>query len=446
MIMWMQRHKKWLIITIWISTIAFVGAGSVGWGSYTFGSSSGGIATVGNKKIKITDLQNEYSSLYSKYKSAFGETFNQEMAKQFKLEEAAYNSLVQKFLLLNYADDLGLYITDKEFAKYIVQIPAFSKDGKFDINIYKKILKQNRRDIDEYEKQIKRDLLIEKVQLILNANITKKELTNLSSLYSIQDKVKINIINKKDLKLDISLEKIKEYWEQNKQNYKSIESYKIALTKVKISNDKKATKKDALKKYLKLKKGELKFDKTITISEDSNILVHKNINKIIKTSTGKILKPIEDNGYFVITKVISKIKPQVLSFEKANKMVTSDYKINKISNLLAEKTIEVTKKFTGKDIGFVGKNLSKEIKGLSKAESIKLITHILNSSIKINSISLDDKVVIYKIIDSKISIGNNAQNIEAKNTLKNLKNNEIITNLLKQLKNKYEVTSNMKVN
>ncbi len=177
-----------------------------------------------------------------------------------------------------------------------------------------------------------------------------------------------------------------------------------------------------------------------------NILVHKNINKIIKTSTGKILKPIEDNGYFVITKVISKIKPQVLSFEKANKMVTSDYKINKISNLLAEKTIEVTKKFTGKDIGFVGKNLSKEIKGLSKAESIKLITHILNSSIKINSISLDDKVVIYKIIDSKISIGNNAQNIEAKNTLKNLKNNEIITNLLKQLKNKYKVTSNMKVN
>ncbi len=32
MITWMQRHKKWLVITIWISTIAFVGAGFVGWG------------------------------------------------------------------------------------------------------------------------------------------------------------------------------------------------------------------------------------------------------------------------------------------------------------------------------------------------------------------------------------------------------------------------------
>jgi len=37
MITWMQTHKKWLIITIWIATIAFVGAGFVGWGAYSYG-------------------------------------------------------------------------------------------------------------------------------------------------------------------------------------------------------------------------------------------------------------------------------------------------------------------------------------------------------------------------------------------------------------------------
>ena len=41
MITWMQRHKKWLVITIWISTIAFVGAGFVGWGSYKYGTQGG---------------------------------------------------------------------------------------------------------------------------------------------------------------------------------------------------------------------------------------------------------------------------------------------------------------------------------------------------------------------------------------------------------------------
>ncbi|WP_416829360.1 SurA N-terminal domain-containing protein, partial [Helicobacter ganmani] len=47
MIGWMQKHKKYLIITIWISTIAFVGAGFVGWGSYSFSSTSNAVAVVG---------------------------------------------------------------------------------------------------------------------------------------------------------------------------------------------------------------------------------------------------------------------------------------------------------------------------------------------------------------------------------------------------------------
>ena len=121
MITWMQRHKRWLVITIWISTIAFVGAGFVGWGSYDYGKSSGNIGVVGDKEIQVSDLQSEYNALYSQYQNALGETFNQEMAKQFKLEEMAYNAVVQKFLLINYANDLGLYSTDKEVATYLFQ-------------------------------------------------------------------------------------------------------------------------------------------------------------------------------------------------------------------------------------------------------------------------------------------------------------------------------------
>ena len=61
MIEWMQRHKKWLIVTIWISTIAFVGAGFVGWGSYDYGKSDSTVAIVGDKEVPLNDLQSEYS-------------------------------------------------------------------------------------------------------------------------------------------------------------------------------------------------------------------------------------------------------------------------------------------------------------------------------------------------------------------------------------------------
>ncbi len=97
MITWMQRHKKWLVITIWISTIAFVGAGFVGWGgSYDYGSKGGAIAVVGDREVSVDEYQREYSNLYEQYSQVFGDQFNQEMADKMNLRNVAYDMVVQK--------------------------------------------------------------------------------------------------------------------------------------------------------------------------------------------------------------------------------------------------------------------------------------------------------------------------------------------------------------
>ena len=99
MITWMQKHKKWLIVTIWISTIAFVGAGFVGWGSYDYGKSNSTVAIVGDTEIPMNDLQNEYSAIYNQYQQILGKSFNQELAKQLKIEDMALERVIQKILL-----------------------------------------------------------------------------------------------------------------------------------------------------------------------------------------------------------------------------------------------------------------------------------------------------------------------------------------------------------
>lgn len=444
MIMWMQRHKKWLVITIWISTIAFVGAGFVGWGSYDYGTSSGSVATVGDKKIKTSDLQNEYNALYSQYQNAFGEAFNQEMAKKFKLEDAAYNAVIQKFTLLNYAQNLGLYATDTEVAKYLVQIPAFLKDGKFNKNNYLSVLKQNRTNPTDFEHQIKNDLLITKVQLILNTNATTTAINNLSKLYSSEDRVSINIISTDSLKVDTSTAKIKTYWEQNKNNYKSLESYKIAITKVKIGEDKKSSKKEALKKYLKLKKDEVKFDETLTIDQNSNLFISANLTNIAQLSVGKIAKPVEDKGYFIVVKLIEKYPSQTLSFDKVFTLVKADYILDEKQLLLKTTAQNKIKIFTGEDIGFINLETTKTIKGLVTSEVKELIGHISNSQAAINYVLLGNKAVVYKIIDSKMT-SSNVPKDELKTLLEKMKNSEILSSLLKQLQNRYEIQSNMRV-
>ena len=445
MIMWMQKHKKWLVVTIWISTFAFVGAGFVGWGSYNYGSTSGNVAVVGNKEIKVSDLQNQYNTLYRQYQDAFGQTFNQEMAKKLKLEESAFKTLVQKFILINYAQDLGLYITDKDIAKYLVSIPSFLKDGKFDKNTYLQALKQNRNNPTDFENQIRNDLLVQKIQNILSTQVSKTEVDNLAKIALAQDRVSITIINSNKFKIDTSVNNLKKYYEKNKENYKSQESYTIAIAKFKIGNNRKATRKEALKYYLKLKKNEVKFQTTITIAQDNTIFTKDNFNKISIASKNTILKPLENKGYYVVVKLMDTKAPKVLDFQEVKPQVVSQYLASTKQDMLKNEITKVTANFNGQDIGFINNESNTTISTLTPSQSTSLRQSISQSKTIINSVIFNNKAVVYKIKDSKLTNAS-IQTTELKNMLLNLKNNEVITNLLKQLENKYEVISNRKVN
>jgi len=445
MITWMQRHKKWLIITIWISTIAFVGAGFVGWGSYDYGKSNSTVAIVGDKEIPLTQLQSEYSALYSQYQQMFGENFNQELAKQLKLEDAAMQRIIQKYLLLNYADELGLATTDKEVAQELVKINAFLKDGKFDKNSYMSVLKQNKRSVQEFEKQIKQDLLAAKVQKIFNLPLSTNEIKNIGSLIYAQDRVSIKILNSKDIKVVPSNSDLKTYWDTNKNNYKSDEGFKISYTKIANveDKDKKAMRKVALKKYLKLKKGGEKFEITQTIYYSSNFLPKDDFDKVITSKNGTILKPIYKDGNYYVIKLISKIKPTILPFDKVILQVEADYISQKTAELLDEKAKNLLKDFKGVDLGFINRESIVKIDGLSLDETKEVLQKIVTSQNKLHYINLSDKVVLYKIADTELGSYHSKNDATIKASVEGIKNNYMTNELLKQLQNKYKTTSFM---
>jgi len=444
MITWMQRHKKWLVITIWISTFAFVGAGFVGWGSYNYGRSSSTVATVGSKEIKITDLQDEYNKLYGQYQQMFGAKFNKELAKQFKLEETAYNTLVQKFLLLNLADKFGLQATNQDVAKELVKIPAFIKNGKFDKQTYTQVLKQNRTTPNEFESRLKRDLTISKLTSIFTTTLNTTTLNNLNKLFFMEDEVSINILDSKNIKINYSNTDIKKLWEKTKDNYKTLPSYQINIVKVPFTKDEKKTKKTALKKYLSLKKEKEHFNKTITINKTTTLVSSENFKKIITSKVGTVLKPIKTKNSFIIVKLIKTIKPQIKPFSDVKDLVKQTYITNSKQQILNKKRDELLQNFKGKNIGYINLQNLPKIKNLSQEETINVVKNIIASQQQINFVELPNKIVVFKIINSKFT-NNNTTPDELTKQIAQMKNNEILTNILKDLQSKYTIISNMKV-
>ncbi len=445
MITWMQRHKKWLIITIWVSTIAFVGAGFVGWGSYDYGKSNSTVALVNNQEVPLTDLQNEYSALYSQYQQMFGESFNQELAKQLKLEDAALQRVIQKYLFINYANELGLAVTNEEVVKELVKIQAFYKDGKFDKDTYMGVLKQNRRTVGEFESQLKKDLLVSKVQKVFNTPLLNSELKNLSSLLYSSDEVSIMVLNKDNIKSNPSELEIKKYWEENKNNYKSAKGINIAFSKIEnIENkDQKEMKKVALKNYLALKKDEEKFKDTKTIYEADNFLEADDYKELLSSTDGTTLKPIYIHDEYIVVKKLNETEPKPLPYIDVKTQVKEALSAKLIDEKLIQKVNNAKENFKGINLGYITRESKPYIKGLNDDEIKQVVQTIFSNNEKLDSINLTNATIVYKITDTKLATYDSANDETVKSVFANLKNNVLSSELLDKLKNKYEIKSFM---
>ena len=484
MITWMQKHKKWLVITIWISTIAFVGAGFVGWGSYEYGKSGGSVAVVGDREVSYDEYQREYSNLYQQYSQIFGEQFNQEMAKQLNISKLAYQFVIEKNLIMSFGDELGLDVTNEDIAKELVQIPAFINNGKFDKTTYLKVLTQNRTTAQDFENTIKRAVLLKKVEELFLFNAQDNEVKNLNKLLFAQDKVSIKILNQDDIVVNIESDALKKYWEQNKNKYMSEYSYELetsanpvtlmnhsdenikrhyskfkndfkkadgkikslteSKTDIKLALDRKAAKKVALKKYLKLKKSEITFDKAEILFENDLSFETVSIEKIKNAKPGTVIKPFLNGSEYITIKVVKKIFPKALSFEKAKSLATVDYSSELKSAELFKKVKDTLENFKGQDLGFVSRTSVDKVTGLNTQEASTFLNQLFLVEKKKGQIALDKKVVLYEIKESKLGSYDSSKDAAVKSTLKQLQDSELRLNLIKALESKFEVQSSQK--
>ena len=483
MITWMQRHKKWLVITIWISTIAFVGAGFVGWGSYEYGKQGGVVAVVGDREVSVEEYQQEYSNLYEQYSKMFGPMFSKELAEQLKLKDVAYRQVLQKNLILSYADSLGLDITNEDIAKELVKYNVFLKDGKFDKETYIKVLGQNKMTPKDFEESLKRNLLLQKVQMLFELNPSNVEVENLSKLLFIEDDISIKILNSNDIKVDVKQEELKKYWEENKNSYMSEISYDLEVKELplltansteedikahyekfkidykhedgKIKSleeaknliikdlDEKFTKTEALKVFLKIKKDEDKFETKVTYKESTLPFMDENNTKILESKEGEILKPFFEKDKYFIVKLTKKNLSQTLTFEQASSLATKDYEKVMKSKKLEELATLQLKDFKGIDISTVSRDSVNKIVGLEQKEAGKFLNELFSSTSKDGMVKLEDKIVLYRINNSKFSDYNKAKDDVVKGTLIQLQEEELMMNLMKKLENSFEIQSSI---
>ena len=487
MISWMQKHNKYLIVTIWIATIAFIGAGFVGWGSYQYGSKASAVGKVGDIEITQEKLDMTYQNLYGQYNEAFKGKFDDAKAKEMGLPQQAFNSLKSQAQLLNLAKEYGIVVSDGELSDYVTSIAGFHDDGKFSKVIYNTYLKNRRMKAKTFEAVLKDELIVKKIMDLLSNDSLAFETEVLASALSISDKIAYKVISGKDITVNLEDKDIKEYWEPIKSNYMTKKAYELAIywtgsTDTNVSGEElkdfydknsfnytdaegkqftfekakgiveqdfkiKKTKKKALLDFVAFKKDEKKATEIKIIEVGSSVISKAIWNEIAQANIGDTIKPKVVGLRYATVKILKTVEPKEMSFEQAKIQATKEMIVKKKNELLDTQSKDALSSI---DTGILTTTdwltMSKfdNMKPLNRQETLQFLQKLFASSAKKGKITVSDAVVIYKVVDQKMEIVDNNLSKNLEGDANQIKKSVFEKNLFKALNDKYSVEKYVK--
>jgi len=409
MITWMQQHKKYLIVTIWISTIAFIGAGFVGWGQYDYGDKAGAVAKVGEISITQEELQKSYTGLFNQYNQLFGGKLDEKQAQAFGLQRQALKNLIDQALILNLAQNYSIQVSDKELLKLIQSQNFFHKDGTFNKELYAQLLKEQHLTIQEYEKAMRRDLLLQKTLFLFTPSISKAERSALAFASGVSDTVEYKLLTPDSVLLQNDPEGLKAYWEKTKSQYKKPSSFELSVVYPAIDTtlEDTAAEKEALRRYIDFKKGSLdptvKIEK-ITLNSNDTRFSPELLKEIAALSLAKpFLKPRKVNGSYIIIKLDKVVPAATMTFDEASALANVGYSQEMKKSKLQALAQANYKTFSGTVSDSITSNSKALLMGLSAQESAEFVEKLFASKQKQGFLTLQSgNVILYNVLAQKL--------------------------------------------
>ena len=480
MISWMQKHNKYLVWTIWVATIAFIGAGFVGWGTLDLSGKSGNVAKVGDIEISQTKLNMVYSNIYSQYNEAMQGKLDDKKAKEMGLVKQAFKRLETQAKILNFAKEVGIIVSDKEILEKIQAIAGFQKEGVFNQDIYNNYLLGQRLKAKVFENTFREELIIQKTIALLTTEGLDLEVEAIAAAMNVSDKLAYIVLSEKDVDFTVDEAKAKSFWEMQKENYMTKQKYDLSIVwtesktavvtedetkayydansfnymnaqgkqlsyeeaKSNVSNDLKLkkTKKSAQKAYIAFKKGTLTSSEKITLSLGDLKLTPDVWNALQEKNIGDILKPKVVADMYATIKIENIVLPKVKTYAEAKAEVTTLYTAQAKKEallILSEKTLKEFNQSKPILSNFVKLEENIDLKPLNNQESVTFLQKLFTSSKEKGIISVMDKIVVYNILEQKLTSADKNETKNIQETVNTLKQNTFETNLIKMLDKKY---------
>jgi peptidyl-prolyl cis-trans isomerase D len=166
-------HNQVIRGSLILITLAFVFWG-MGIQSLSFFSKNYAIKA-GNVEISATDYNRAYQMAVARTQQQLGgqklpDSFMEQINKQTQATTTA--SLTNQALLEAYASSENIFVDDKTIYQILEVTPSFQKDGKFDKETYKAVLRNYNFSPIEYEEMLVKQVQANMIEILFNQTAT----------------------------------------------------------------------------------------------------------------------------------------------------------------------------------------------------------------------------------------------------------------------------------
>ena len=237
MIEFFSKYRNLNKVLVIITSIAFIG-GMV----YTFGSNFGNIFS--NYVVKVGDItfsESQYLKLLRRLKQEFPNLSEEELKK------IVLSYLISRGLILDFAKKNNIYISNKFVKEFIAK--NLLNTTNFDPQLFSNYAHKMGYSPEELFKNIKNDLLVEKVKFYLSqaSYVTNLEAEALYQLDHAKRNFKILEITPLYFKVKINKKDIIDYLEQHPEKYANLLKKVVYYKKFSSKEDIDKIKKEILK-------------------------------------------------------------------------------------------------------------------------------------------------------------------------------------------------------
>ncbi|WP_225087227.1 peptidylprolyl isomerase [Pectobacterium colocasium] len=219
-----------IILALIIASFVLTGVGD-----YLIGGSGDYAAKVNGQEITRAQLEQAVQNERSRQQEALGENFSLLASNDGymqQLRRQALSQLIDETLLDQYANKLGLNISDEQIKQAIFDVPAFQTNNRFDNEKYLDQVRRLGVTPDMYAQMLRKQLTSQ--QLIRGFGNTSfllpQEIDNLVKLAA-QDRVvrlaTIDIAAKAKAQM-VADDEVQSYYDQNKGNFIAPEEFKVS--------------------------------------------------------------------------------------------------------------------------------------------------------------------------------------------------------------------------